>query len=91
MERPVVVTTQYRGVFFGYAEDTTDDRITLARARNCLYWSQSVKGVFGLAITGPNSECRIGPAMPSIELRGITAVIETTAEAAEAWEAGPWR
>ncbi len=37
-ERPVLVTTEYRGVFFGYAADTKGDTIILKRARNCIYW-----------------------------------------------------
>lgn len=91
VERPVIVTTEYRGVFFGYAEDTTGERITLKRARNCVYWDSSIRGVFGLAVTGPNAACRIGPAMPSIELRGITAVVEMNPEAVAAWEVAPWK
>jgi hypothetical protein len=36
--RPVIVTTEYRGVFFGYATDTSGDTIALERARNVIYW-----------------------------------------------------
>lgn len=89
-QRPVIVTTEYRGVFFGYAEDTNGDNITLTRARNCLYWSSDVKGFLGLAVTGPTSGCRIGPAAPSIDLRKVTAVIEVSPEAVKAWESAPW-
>ena len=89
-ERPVVVCTQYRGVFFGYATDTAGDRVTLKRARMCLYWSKAMRGVLGLASEGPNSECRIGNPVDSIELRGVTAVIECTEQAAAKWEASPW-
>ena len=32
-ERPVIVTTEHRGVFFGYATDTSGDAIYLKRAR----------------------------------------------------------
>lgn len=53
--RPVVVTTEYRGVFFGYAEDTSGDIITLSNARNCIYWSAATGGFMGLAATGPTA------------------------------------
>lgn len=88
-ERAVIVTTEYRGVFFGYAENTDGDIIKLSRARNCLYWSTDVKGFMGLAATGPTKGCRIGPPV-NIELRKITSVIEPTTDAIAAWEGAPW-
>lgn len=88
-ERPVIVTTEHRGVFFGYATDTDGESIKLSRARNCLYWSQDVKGFMGLASAGPSRTCRIGPAA-DITVRNITAVLEVTPEAAAAWEKSPW-
>ena len=87
--RPVLVTTEYRGVFFGYATDTRGKEIDLKRARNCLYWSVDVKGFLGLAATGPTAKCRVGPPA-DIELRGITCVAEVTDVAEAAWEAQPW-
>jgi hypothetical protein len=88
-ERPVVVTTTHRGVFFGYAEKTDGPTIKLRSARNCVYWPASNKGFMGLASMGPDSGSRIGPAA-DIELRDITAVVECTAAAVEAWEKAPW-
>lgn len=87
--RPVLVTTEFRGVFFGYAGDTSGDVIKLSRARNCIYWSRDVKGFEGLAVTGPSDGCRVGPAA-DIELRKITAVAEVTPAAVDRWEAAPW-
>ena len=89
-ERAVMVTTVNRGVFFGYATKTDGETIRIARARNCLYWHQNVKGVFGLAATGPSSQCRIGPQVPGLELRNVTSVTDVTPEAAAKWEAAPW-
>ena len=86
-ERPVLVTTEFRGVFFGYAEDTSGDTITLKRARNCIYWPSSNGGFGGLASEGPAKGSRIGARVTEIELRKITAVAECTAESVEAWEA----
>ena len=87
--RPVVVTTAHRGVFFGYAGDTSGDTIKLERARNCIRWSIDVRGFVGLASGGPTSGCRVGPAA-NIELRNITAVLECTPEAVKEWEKAPW-
>jgi hypothetical protein len=60
--RPVLITTAHRGVFFGYAEDTTGETIRLRRARLCVYWSEDTHGYMGLAARGPSANCRIGPA-----------------------------
>ena len=90
IERAVLVTTEHRGVFFGYAIDTSGASVTLRRARNAIYWRPPVKGFGGLAVTGPDARSRIGPAIPKIELRGITSVSECSPEAVTAWEAAPW-
>jgi hypothetical protein len=89
-ERAVLVTTEHRGVFFGYATDIDGEQINLRAGRNCLYWSADVKGFAGLAATGPSKTCRVGPAV-DIQLRDITSVSLVTAEAAKAWESAPWR
>ena len=88
-ERAVVVTTSHRGVFFGYAIDTSGAIIKLRAARNCLYWPSTQKGFIGLAANGPVSGARIGPSA-DIELRDITSVSICTPEAVKAWEAAPW-
>lgn len=88
--RPVLVTTAHRGVFFGYAEDTTGETITLNRGRLCLYWSADCKGFMGLASNGPTASCRVGAAA-DITVRNITAVVEVTDSAANAWESAPWK
>lgn len=89
MERAVLVTTEHRGVFFGYAEETAGPTIKLRRARNCLYWGTETKGFLGLAATGPGKTSRVGPAA-DVELRDITCVAECSDEAVKAWEAAPW-
>ena len=84
--RPVLVTTNKRGVFFGYADDTSGDPIVLLNARNCIYWHKSVGGFAGLATVGPNEQCRIGAQVSHIELRGICSVSEVESPAVKAWE-----
>jgi len=88
-ERYVLVTTEHRGVFAGFATDTDGDVINLRAARNCIYWSMELKGFLGLASMGPDKSCRIGPAA-DVQLRKITAVVEVTPEAQAAWESAPW-
>ena len=84
--RPVLVTTEYRGVFFGYADDTSGDNITLTNARNCIYWSSANGGFGGLASEGPANGARIGARVDKIDLRKITSVSEVSADAASRWE-----
>jgi Domain of unknown function (DUF6948) len=88
-ERAVVVTTAHRGVFFGYASDTSGETIKLRAARLCIYWSADLRGFMGLASHGPNSSCKVGPAA-DIELRNITAVTEVSETAVKNWEKAPW-
>ena len=87
--RPVLVTTEYRGVFFGYAEDTSGETINLTRARNCMYWPPDQKGFLGLASDGTKKGARVGPAA-DIELRKVTSVTECSDDAVKAWESAPW-
>lgn len=88
-ERPVLVCTEHRGVFFGYAAETSGATIALKRARNCIYWPAGQKGFLGLAKDGPINGARVGPAA-DIELRKITCVAEVTPEAVARWETQPW-
>ena len=79
-ERPVIVTTAHRGVFFGYATETAGETIKLRAARLCVYWTGDLRGFMGLASHGPSKGCKIGPAA-DIELRAITSVVEAAAAA----------
>jgi hypothetical protein len=85
MERPVIVCTSHRGVFFGYASDTTGEVINLKRSRMAIYFG-TTKGVMELAETGPTSKSKIS-ARADLELRSVTAVFEVTPTAAQKWEA----
>jgi hypothetical protein len=84
VSRPVIVCTVHKGVFFGYAEDTENDRIALTGARMAIYWGTS-RGVMQLAETGPTTSSKIS-ARADIEVRGITAVFEVAPDACKAWE-----
>lgn len=89
-ERAVLVTTSYRGVFFGYATKTDGDTIKLRAARNVVYWPVAQRGFLGLASQGPLNGARVGPPA-DLELRSITCVAEVTPEAAKRFEEGPWQ
>lgn len=82
--RPVIVCTEYKGVFFGYAKDTSGDVISLKRARMAIYWG-TTRGVMELAETGPTASSKLS-AWADIEVRKITAVFEVTEAARAAWE-----
>ncbi len=88
-ERAVIVTTVHKGVFFGYAEETSGPTIRLRAARLCVYWAADLRGFMGLASIGPSNQCKIGPSA-DIELRDITSVVEVSPEAVQKWERAPW-
>lgn len=84
-ERPVIICTAHRGVFFGYAVDTKGATVDLKRARMAISFG-TTKGVMQLAETGPTPSSKIS-ARADIEVRKVTAVFEVTPAAAEKWEA----
>lgn len=90
VEIAVLVTTANKGVFFGYTMDPLAENISLRAARNCLYWPAENKGFVGLAMMGPVSGARVGPAADMPSLRNITSVVKCTEQAVKAWELAPW-
>ena len=88
MSKPVLVTTEFRGVFFGFVknEESLPEEITLTDCRNCIYWSSSVGGFLGLASKGPDSQCKIGSQIKEITLYKITSVTPVEEKAVEAWK-----
>ena len=85
--KAVLVTTEFRGVFFGYVKDEKHlpDEITLTNVKNCIYWSSDVGGFLGLAANGPTSGCKIGVQVPELRIFKITSVTPVTDEAAKKW------
>lgn len=84
-KQALVVTTEHRGVFFGYGEVTEKKIIRLENARMCVYWPQENHGVLGLASDGPKAGARITPCIPAILIQGVTSIMETTREAETEW------
>lgn len=86
--KAVLITTEHRGVFFGYVKDDKKwpATITLTGARNCIYWASSLGGFMGLAATGPNKDCRIGARVDEIEIVKCTSRTPVSDAAVKAWE-----
>lgn len=89
--RPVLVTTEHRGVFFGYATEIneTERFVKLERQRNCIQW-RGLKGFLDLTVTGPTAACRVGPAAKSGTLYKVTGIWDVEPAAVDAWENAPW-
>ena len=86
--KAVLVTTEFRGVFFGFVKNNKKlpEEITLTNARNCIYWSSDCKGFLGLAANGPTHNCKIGMQVPELTLYKITSVTPVTTEATKKWQ-----
>lgn len=85
--KAVLVTTEFRGVFFGTVKDDKKlpEQITLTGVRNCIYWSSDVGGFLGLASNGPSSSCKIGAEVPELTLYRVTSVSPVSPEAEKKW------
>ena len=86
--KPVLVTTQHRGVFAGLVDDDQDLLATampLLSAKMAIYWG-TAKGVMELANTGPTPKSRISARADIPMLHDITAVFSITAEAWDKWQ-----
>lgn len=92
-DKPVIVTTKHRGVFFGYVSQKQDCGVEIIRIENVrmvVSWTADVRGILGLAAVGPSNSCRVGLRAPAVTLRDVTAVVEVSEEAAEKFEVAPW-
>lgn len=89
-KRMVVVTTDKKGVFYGELVGEEKNVVDLASAKMCIYWGSDLKGVFGLAKTGPTNSCRISPEILKIKLYGVTSIMDCGEVAIAAWEVEQW-
>lgn len=87
-QRYVVVTTEFRGVFFGEFEkyDAGARTVFLKDAANCISWTSHVRGFLGLAKYGPSCDCKVGPKVPKLMLEKVTSISDCTKEAVLAWK-----
>jgi hypothetical protein len=88
-ERLVVVLTEFKEIFCGWATDTSGESIKLRNARQAVYYSAETHGLLGLAVSGPGKGSKIGPPA-NIEVRRVVNVIECSQSAIEAWEKAKW-
>jgi len=85
--KPVLVTTEYRGVFAGLIpenQDLSERSMPLKQAKMAIYWG-TTKGVMELAEVGPNSKSRISAAADIPMLHGITAIFDISDKAWDVW------
>jgi len=91
---PVLITTNkdLRGVFFGYInpEDADKEMIRVEEVQMCVYWSANVRGVMGLATSGPLNGSRVTQPVKAGTIKGVTLVAECSKEAVKAWKSTPW-
>lgn len=88
-ERPVIVTTAHRGVFFGYTKDSLRETktFTLKNARNVIYWGTQ-KGFLQLAEEGPQKNSKIS-SRGTITISDVTSESDVTPAAEKAWSSLP--
>ena len=87
-KKAVIVTTEHRGVFFGFVKDDkkAPSEITITEMRNVIYWPKEVDGVFGLASNGPNKDTKLGARIKEIKLYKVTSVFEVEPDALKKWK-----
>lgn len=87
--RPVLITTEYRGVFAGLVpedQDLTARSMPLKSAKMAIYWG-TTRGVMELCQSGPNDKSKISLPADIPMLHGITAVFDISPDAWQKWEA----
>lgn len=87
--KPILVTTQHRGVFAGLVPDDQDlaaRTMALKDARMAIYWGTE-RGLMQLCETGPTGKSRISAPADIPVLHDITAIFDITPEAWAKWQA----
>jgi len=88
MPRPVLITTEYRGVFAGLIDDDQDlsaRSMPLKSAKMAIYWG-TTRGVMELCESGPKKASKISLPADIPMLHGITAIFDITPAAWAKWE-----
>jgi hypothetical protein len=85
--KPVLVTTERRGVFFGFlAEHDPDKRVAVLTNIRCAIRWRTTGGFLELAAKGPNVNSKIGTEAPASRVDLITSITVCTDAAAKAWQ-----
>lgn len=85
--KPVLVTTEHRGVFFGYVDNDADlsqTTLALKKARMAIRWG-TTKGVQQLAAEGVQPNSKIGATCDIPVLHKVTAVFAVSEQAEQSW------
>jgi len=88
--KPVIITTSYKGVFFGKInpDHKTSKILEVHDCRNVRYWSSETNGFQGLSNNGPNKDCKISTKSGGeVVLHEVTSVTFCSDEAAKKWDA----
>ena len=86
---PVIITTNYRGIFFGFIDPVQKHQKTLdvEKCRNVRYYNSEVNGFQGLSSNGPNKDCTISAmAGGPVVLHEVTSITQCSEAAAAKWE-----
>ncbi len=86
--KPVLITTQHRGVFAGLIpekQDLTAKAMALKNAKMAIRFG-TTKGVMELCETGPTSSSKISALADIPMLHDITAVLSITEAAWKRWQ-----
>ena len=87
--KPVLITTEHRGVFAGLIpadQDLSARSMPLKSAKMAIYWG-TTKGVMQLCETGPTANSKISARADIPMLHAITGVFDISADAWEKWMA----
>jgi hypothetical protein len=82
--RRVVITTSFRGVYYGTLTERHGDQCLLSDARMVIYWG-TTDGVDELAAKGPTPKSKLGAIVGSVLLFGLTSVAEVSGDAEAVW------
>jgi hypothetical protein len=80
----VIITTKYKGTYYGELKAREGDECVLTNARMVRRWG-TTNGVDQLAKTGPTERSVLGDLAAEIWLCGLTSVVDCTPAATEAW------
>jgi len=86
--KPVLITTEHRGVFAGLIpadQDLSARSMPLKSAKMAIYWG-TTKGVMQLCETGPTANSKISAKADIPMLHAITGVFDISPDAWALWE-----
>jgi hypothetical protein len=92
----VIVYNRNKDIWHGRIDGDMPRKIpaelTLYEARHICRYAGSQRGIAGVAVRGPNGDCRIEPALDELLITDIHQILKcnSTPEVLKAWRAEPW-